>query len=130
MTTGFGLSKIGQIAINVRDLPRAVKFYRDVLGMRYLFEAPPQMAFFDCGGIRLMLGVAEKSEFDHPASILYYDVSDIGAAAAELKRRGVTFEAEPHLVADLGTRELWLAFFRDTESNVLSLMSEVAKAAH
>jgi methylmalonyl-CoA/ethylmalonyl-CoA epimerase len=129
MATGFGLAKIGQIAINVHDLARAVAFYRDVLGMRYLFEAPPKMAFFDCGGIRLMLGEAEKGEFDHAASILYYDVADIQGTAAELKRRGVVFEAEPHLVADLGTRELWLAFFRDTESNVLSLMSEVPKAA-
>jgi methylmalonyl-CoA/ethylmalonyl-CoA epimerase len=129
MAQGFGLSKIGQIAVNVHDLARAVKFYRDVLGMRYLFEAPPKMAFFDCGGLRLMLGEAERSEFDHPASIIYYDVADIKDTAEVLKSRGVTFESDPHLVADLGTRELWLAFFKDTESNMLALMSEVPKAA-
>jgi methylmalonyl-CoA/ethylmalonyl-CoA epimerase len=128
MAQGFGLSRIGQIAVNVQDLARAVKFYRDVLGMRYLFEAPPKMAFFDCSGVRLMLGAAERSEFDHPASIIYYDVADIKGTAEELKSRGVAFESDPHLVADLGTRELWLAFFKDTESNMLALMSEIPKA--
>jgi len=121
-----GLDAIGQIAINVKDVQRAIGFYRDVLGMRFLFEVP-KMAFFDCGGIRLMLGLAEDERFDHPASIIYYDVQDIQAKAAELQSRGVTFESEPHEVADLGDRVLWLGFFGDTEGNVLGLMSEVRK---
>jgi methylmalonyl-CoA/ethylmalonyl-CoA epimerase len=94
--------------------------------MRFLFEVP-RMAFFDCSGIRLMLGVAVEERFDHPASIIYYVVPDIGGMAEVLKARGVEFESEPHEVADLGDRVLWLAFMRDTESNVLALMSEVPK---
>jgi len=123
-----GVRRIGQIHVNVKDLARAVVFYRDVLGLRFLFEVP-NMAFFECGGVRLMLGVAERPEFDHPSSILYYDVAEIGASSEVLKSRGVTFESEPHKVADLGDRDLWLGFFRDPESNVVALMSEVAKAA-
>jgi methylmalonyl-CoA/ethylmalonyl-CoA epimerase len=123
-----GVRRIGQIHVNVKELARAVAFYRDILGLRFLFEVP-NMAFFECGGVRLMLGVAERAEFDHASSILYYDVADIGASSEALKARGVTFETEPHKVADLGDRELWLGFFRDPESNVLALMSEVAKTA-
>lgn len=120
-----GLSQIGQISINVHDVARAVTFYRDTLGMRLLFEVP-KMAFFDCGGIRLMLGVPEKPEFDHPGSIIYYKVADIQAAAGHLTSRGVTFEAAPHLVAKMTDHDLWLGFFRDPDGNLLALMSEVA----
>lgn len=73
---GFGLEAIGQIAVNVGDLARAIAFYRDTLRMRFLFQVPG-MAFFDCGGIRLLLGTATKPEDDHPASILCYRVADI-----------------------------------------------------
>lgn len=121
------LNQIGQIALNVRDLPRAVNFYRDVLGMRHLFDAEPKMSFFDCGGVRLMLSVAEKSEFDHPASILYYKVEDIGAVHQELLAKGVHFEDAPHLVARLPAHDLWLGFARDSEGNLFALMSEVTK---
>jgi methylmalonyl-CoA/ethylmalonyl-CoA epimerase len=128
MTEGrFGVGRIGQIAVMVADLPRAVAFYRDVLGMRFLFEVPG-MAFFDVGGIRLMLGVPEKEEFAHPASIIYYDVPDLQAAYEALVERGVGFENDPHKVADLGEKELWMAFLRDSEGNMLALMSEVHKA--
>jgi methylmalonyl-CoA/ethylmalonyl-CoA epimerase len=124
----FGLGAIGQIAINVHDLGRAVAFYRDRLGMRFLFEVP-NMAFFDCGGVRLMLGVATEPVFDHPASIVYYRVDDIGDAHAVLEERGVVFTTAPHHVADLGDRDLWLAFFEDPDANVLALMSEPLKTA-
>jgi methylmalonyl-CoA/ethylmalonyl-CoA epimerase len=124
MTTQFELTQIGQIAINVRDLQRAVAFYRDTLAMRFLFQAPGGLAFFDCGGVRLMLGVPEKPEFDHFASILYYKVPDISAAYETLTGRGVTFIDEPHLIAKLPTHELWMTFFRDSEENVLALMEE------
>jgi methylmalonyl-CoA/ethylmalonyl-CoA epimerase len=120
-----GLSRIGQIAITVKDLARAVAFYRDVLGMRFLFEAPPKLAFFDCGGVRLMLAPPEKPEYDHPASILYYVVTDIQAEHDHLRRRGVVFAGHPHLVAKLPDHELWLDFFWDSEGNTLALMSEV-----
>lgn len=125
--TSFGLDRIGQIAINVHDIERATAFYRDTLGMRFLFRAG-DMAFFDCGGVRLLLGTATSPEYDHPASIVYYKVDDIAAAHAELVARGVAFEQAPHVVADLGDRELWLAFFRDPESNVVALMAEPLKA--
>jgi methylmalonyl-CoA/ethylmalonyl-CoA epimerase len=129
---GFGLSRIGQIAMTVDNLPRAVAFYRDVLGMRFLFEAPPAMAFFDCGGVRLMMSLPEEKGAvagQRFASIVYYTVPDIQAAAAVLGARGVTFEAAPHLVARLPHADLWMGFFRDPEGNVLALMSEVAKSA-
>src|SRR5947207_14773322 len=124
----FGLSQIAQIAVSVKDLPKAVAFYRDTLGMRLLFEAPPAMAFFDCAGIRLMLAVPEKPEFDHPASIIYYTVADIEEAAKTLAARSVLFEGDPHVVARLPHADLWMAFFRDMDRNLLALTSEVARA--
>ena len=120
------LDKIGQIAINVKDIGRAVPFYRDTLGMKFLFEVP-NLAFFDCGGVRLMLGGAEKPEFDHPASVLYYKVSDINASYEALKTRGVSFIDQPHLIAKLADHDLWMVFFNDPEGNTLALMSEVAR---
>ena len=121
----FGLDRIGQISIVVRDVGRAVAYYRDVLGMTFLFSAGPTLAFFDCGGVRLMLGPASEPRFDHPASILYYKVDDIGAAFATLKARGALVEREPQLTANMGTYELWIGFLRDPDDNVLALMSEV-----
>jgi methylmalonyl-CoA/ethylmalonyl-CoA epimerase len=118
------LSEIGQVAINVRDLERAVTFYRDTLGMRFLFQAPGGLAFFDVGGVRLMLGVPERPEFDHPASVLYYRVPDIAASYNALTSRGVAFLDQPHLIAKMPTHELWMTFFRDSEDNVLALMEE------
>jgi predicted enzyme related to lactoylglutathione lyase len=120
----LSLGRIGQIAVNAHDLPRAVAFYRDTLGMRLLFEVP-QMAFFDCAGVRLMLGLPSAPAFDHAASIIYYRVDDIQAAHRTLVERGVTFTEPPHVAARLPDHELWLAFFRDSEKNVLALMSEV-----
>lgn len=117
------LSRIGQIAVNARDLDRAVAFYRDSLGIPLLFQVP-KMAFFDCAGVRLMLGVAEEPEFDHPSSLLYFSVEDIAATHGALAGRGVSFRGEPHLVAKLPDREIWMAFFDDSEGNVLALMSE------
>lgn len=123
----FGLSKIGQIAVVVHDVPKAVAFYRDVLGMRLLFEIPPQMAFFDCGGIRMMLSLPESAEYDHPGSIIYYAVPDIQEAAAALKARGVLFDSEPHVIGQQAHADLWMGFFKDPDHNVLALMSEVPR---
>ncbi len=124
---GPSLSRIGQIFVNVHDLDRAIAFYRDVLGMKFLFQAPPNMAFFDCDGIRLMLGVADRPELDHPASIIYYKVGDIERVYEIFKARGVDFVVKPHLVAPMPTYDLWLADFRDSEGNLLALMSEVPR---
>jgi predicted enzyme related to lactoylglutathione lyase len=118
------LSAIGQIAVNVEDVERAIVFYRDTLGVRFLFQVP-KMAFFDCSGVRLMLSLPEGDEFDHPASVLYYKVGDIHATHRELERRGVTFRGVPHLIAKMPDHELWMAFFDDSEGNVMALMSEV-----
>lgn len=122
------LSEIGQIAIPVRDVARATAFYRDVLGLRLLFEAPGPLSFFDAGGIRLMLSLPSDAEFDHPASVLYFRVADIGEAHRQLAARGVAFRQGPHRVAELGTHELWMAFFEDGEGSVHALMSEVPRA--
>ncbi len=123
--TGVALGTIGQIAVTVTELDRAVAFYRDTLGMRFLFQAPPQMAFFDCGGVRLLLGVNESGATDHGSSIIYYKVDDIIAATAALTARGVTFTEPPRMIARMPDHELWLASFHDSEGNVLALMSEV-----
>ena len=118
------LSTIGQIAMAVKDLNRAVAFYRDTLGMRFLFQVPPGLAFFDCGGVRLMIEVPPDKEFDHPGSILYFKVADIDSDYSDLKARGVDFRDEPHLIAKMPDHELWMAFFRDGEGNTLALMHE------
>jgi LSD1 subclass zinc finger protein len=120
----FGLRRIHQIAVTVKDVDRAVAFYRDALGMPLLFRAPPGLAFFDCGGIRLMLSLPEGAEVPRGNSIIYYGVEDIGQAHATLSRRGVRFLGDPHLVARLPDRDVWLAELRDSEDNVLALMSE------
>ena len=121
---GLALSKIGQIAMNAHDLDRAIGFYRDVLGLRFLFRAPPALAFFDCDGIRLLLDVPEDKEFAHPGSIVYFTVDDIDQMHESLKARGVAFRKPPHLSAKLPDREVWMAFFDDTEGNTLALMAE------
>jgi methylmalonyl-CoA/ethylmalonyl-CoA epimerase len=127
-TGSLSLDRIGQIAIVVHDVARAVAFYRDTLGMPLLFEVPPSMAFFNCGGIRLMLSLPSAPEFDHPASIIYYTVDDIQDAARTLVARGVAFETEPHIIARMPKADLWMAAFRDPDGNFLELMSEVARA--
>jgi len=125
MAKPLQLSCIGQISVTVHELGRAVAFYRDTLGMRLLFEVPPKMAFFDCGGLRLMLAVPEEPEFDHPSSILYYKVDDIQEVWEGLSEAGVDLRRPPHMLARMKDHELWMAFFRDSEGNMLALMSEV-----
>jgi len=123
----ISLGKIGQIAVMVRDLERATVFYRDKLGVKFLFNAPPKMAFFDCDGIRLMLGVPEREDLAHASSILYFKVPDIDEAYDALTGRGVVLEGKPLLVAPMPTYDLWLAEFRDSENNVMALMCEKPK---
>ena len=118
-----GLSRLHQISMCAHDIARATCFYRDVLGIPFLFEAPPRLAFFDCGGVRLMLSTPEPG-FDHPGSVLYFAVNDIRQMRDSLASRGVTFRSEPHKIATLADREVWLADFEDSEGNTLALMSE------
>jgi len=119
----FGLAAIGQIGITVTDVDRAVAFYRDQLGMKLLFQYPG-LGFFDCAGVRLMLSRAERPTESY-SSILYFKVPDIQAAFRELQGRSVGFEEEPHLIARMPDHDLWMASFRDSEKNLLALMSEV-----
>ena len=123
----FGLDRVGQIAVIVHDVARATRFYRDALGMRLLFEAPPGLAFFDCGGVRLLLSAPERAEDDHPSSVIYFVVDDLPAAYRTFSARGVQFTDEPHLIATMPDHELWMAFFTDSEANTLALMSEVPR---
>ena len=125
-SSGLAIQQIRQIAINVYDPDRAVAFYRDILGLQLLFRAG-HLAFFDCNGIRLMLSPPEKPEFDHPSSILYFKVGDIEQAYAQLRARDVKTEGVPNLVARMPDHDLWLAAFRDSEGNLLSLMAEVPR---
>ncbi len=122
----LSLGTIGQISIMVKDLARATAFYRDTLGVKLLFEVPG-MAFFDADGVRLMLGKAEKPEFDHPASIMYYKVGDLIGAHQTLESRGVTIVHEPRLVAPMPDHDLWISFYEDSENNHFALMSEVPR---
>jgi predicted enzyme related to lactoylglutathione lyase len=117
----LGLSRIGQIAVTAHDLERAVTFYRDRLGMQFLFQVP-RMAFFRCGEVTVMLAVPEP-EFDHPTSIVYYEVADLDLAHRTLAERGVAFIQGPTLTHRAADHELWMAFFRDSEGNPLALMA-------
>ena len=125
--TSLSLSRIGQIAIVVKDVERSTAFYRDALGMRFLF-AFPGLAFFDCDGVRIMLSRPEKQEFDHPSSILYFRVADIQGAYQTMRERNVSFEDEPHVVARMPDHDLWMCFFLDLDQNVFALMAEVSKS--
>lgn len=119
------LRSVKQIAVVAHDVGRATRFYRDVLGLRLLFEAPPQLAFFDCGGVRLMVSPPEGEGVERASSLLYFDVADIHAAHDALARRGAAFLGAPHKIAEVGGRDVWLAELRDTEGNRLALMGEV-----
>ena len=122
-TPTVSLTEIGQIAIRAHDLDRAVAFYRDVLGAPFLFQFPG-LAFFQLGGVRLMLSKPEGPDFDHPASTIYYRVADIERAHDALKVKGAEFIDAPHLIAKMPDHDLWMAFLKDSEGNVLGLMDE------
>jgi methylmalonyl-CoA/ethylmalonyl-CoA epimerase len=119
----FGLSTIGQVMVPVRDTERAAAFYRDTLGMRFLF-AFPHMAFFDADGVRLYLAEPETPDFRGRATI-YFRVPDMSAAVAALEARGVVFAGRPHVVHRDEAHQLWMCFTRDPDGNNIALMSEV-----
>jgi methylmalonyl-CoA/ethylmalonyl-CoA epimerase len=121
------LESIGQIALTVRDLAESKRFYQETLGMKFLFDAGT-MAFFQCGDIRLMIGLAEKLVTPE-GTILYFRVEEIQSLCAALKEKGVEFVQEPFLVAKMPDHDLWLAFLKDPSGNTLGLMSEVARSA-
>lgn len=131
MTRAADLSEstVGQLLIPVEDLDRAIVFYRDTLGLQFLFAAPPQMSFFRSGNVRLLVGVPEANRPRQRGSMIYFRVEDIHAVHGTLAERGVRFVAAPHVVHRTPTTELWLSEFRDPDGNDLALMSETAKPA-
>jgi|ERR1700728_3007180 methylmalonyl-CoA/ethylmalonyl-CoA epimerase len=122
---GVHLEEIGQIALTVGNLEEAKTFYRDRLGMKFLFDAG-SMAFFQCGAVRLLIGTGEQQTATNGV-ILYFRVPDIESASAALKKKGVVFTQEPHLVARMKSHDLWLAFVKDPAGNTLGLMSELTR---
>jgi len=120
-----GVKRIGQIAVAVSNLERAIAFYREVVGLKFLFQAPPGLAFFMCGEVRLMLALPEKDQPAKVASVIYYLVDDIRTDYKALRDKGAKAEGEPHLIARMPDHELWMAFFRDPDDNMFALMSEV-----
>ena len=118
-----GLSTIGQIGVPVKDITRAVDFYRDVLGLPFLFQAG-NLAFFDCDGTRLLLDGVEEAA-GHESSILYFKVDDIECTTEAIRARGAEITGEPHIIAKMPDHDLWMAFFLDSEGNTMALMAEV-----
>ena len=118
-------AKVGQLLVPVDDLAKGIAFYRDILGLPFLFEAPPQMAFFNCGGVRLLVGVPPSGQAAQRGSAIYFQISEIAAVFSTLKDHGVSFLAEPHIVHKTPSTELWLAEFQDPFGNQLALMSQV-----
>jgi methylmalonyl-CoA/ethylmalonyl-CoA epimerase len=116
-------SRIAQIAVPVHDLARAKQFYRERLGLTHLFDAPPGLSFFQCGETRLMLSQPEGPE-TAGCSILYYAVADAREAQTALADDGIVFEEDARCIARVGDRDVWLAVCRDSEGNLIGLMSE------
>lgn len=118
------INGIGQVAVPVKELNRALSFYKDILGLPLLFNTDT-MAFFDCDGVRLLLSLPEEEQFATASSVLYFTVDDINRSYEKMKDNGVLFLDEPHVVAKMETTETWMSFFKDTEGNTHALMSEV-----
>jgi len=130
MQKAVSLAKIRQIAVPVTDIVEATRFYRDVLGMRHLFDAPPQLSFFDCGGVQLMLSGPEGggNEAERQRPVLYYDAVDIKQVHSALVAAGAPTIQDPHIIARMGGREIWIGFVGDGQGNMVGLMSDVAAA--
>jgi len=124
-TNPVQISSIGQISVTVHDLEKATAFYRDTLGMKFIFQVPNMMSFFDLGDTRLMLSVPTSPEYDHPSSVIYYRVADIHKSHAALMAQNVSFSENPHSVGQIGNVDVWMAFFEDVDGNTLAIMSEV-----
>lgn len=122
-TQNFG--ELGQVSFAVTDLERAVAFFRDKVGLPFLFQVGPGgLAFFSLGSVRLMLTKPEGEVAAGANSTLYLKVADIDVSVAELTSRGVVFDDEPQLIAEMPDHELWMAFFRDPDGSLLGLMCE------
>jgi len=118
------LSEIRQIAITVSDVSTALPFYRDVLGLTFLFSPAPTLAFLAAGSVRLMLTTPQGAGTAGHNSILYFKVTDIAATHAAIIGRGAKNERAPQLTARMPDHELWVAFVRDPDGNLVGLMEE------
>jgi methylmalonyl-CoA/ethylmalonyl-CoA epimerase len=121
------LSRIRQIAIPVHDVDEAKRFYRDVLELPHLFDAPPALSFFDAGGVQLMLAgpAAQGEDGNEQHPVLFYDTDDIKTTYARLVSAGTKSLQEPHIIARMNGREIWIAELSDGQGNVLGLMSDI-----
>jgi catechol 2,3-dioxygenase-like lactoylglutathione lyase family enzyme len=128
-STGSEITGLRQVALTVSDVSRSVEYYRDAVGLKFLFSAGPNLAFLDIGGVRLMLGAPEPGFTPGASSMLYFKVADIDAAYAEMGARGVTFLDKPHFLAPMPDHDLWLCAFRDPDGNPMALMCEKPKAS-
>ena len=128
MSSTIEVKKIGQIAIAISNIEKSVQFYRDILGLELLFEVPTGLAFFNCGGTRLMLTTLQGKEEDHHTSVIYYQVADIQATTDLLKSKDVAFEREPQFAAKMEDHDLWIGFLRDPDNNLVGIMAEVPLA--
>lgn len=128
MSKNVGINSIGQIAIAVSDIKKATEFYRDKLELDLLFEVPSGLAFFDCGGVRLMITEQNGDMKDHHTSVIYYRVEDIQATTDALKSNGIVFTREPQMAVKMPDHELWIGFLRDPDENLIGIMSEVPLA--
>jgi methylmalonyl-CoA/ethylmalonyl-CoA epimerase len=124
------ISGLGQVALTVRDVPRSLAFYRDAVGLRFLFDAGPTLAFLDIGGVRLMLSAPEGEFTPGSGTVLYLRVADIDLAYSALRAQRVAFVDEPHLIARMPDHELWMCFFKDPDDHLLALMCERPKSDH
>ncbi|GIO38492.1 hypothetical protein J41TS12_33530 [Paenibacillus antibioticophila] len=122
MRPEFQIKGIGQVSIRVHNMEVATQFYRDILGLQLLFQVP-NMTFFECNGIQIVLSIAENAQFDHPSSVFYFNVDHIHSAYEALTRKQVQFLDKPHKVVDTGQTETWMTFFYDPDQNVHALMS-------
>jgi methylmalonyl-CoA/ethylmalonyl-CoA epimerase len=122
----INLNRIGQIALAVSDVDRAEDFYRNSLGLRHLYRFG-DLTFFDCAGVRLLLEKSHDPTAAGHGSPIYFACNDIALAVSESRRRGVTFDGPPHLIAKMDDHDLWMAFFRDPDGHTLALMHEAPK---
>jgi methylmalonyl-CoA/ethylmalonyl-CoA epimerase len=122
----FSVSRIGQVAIGVSNVDRSETFYRDVLGLRKLFRFG-DLAFFDCGGVRLLIEKASEVGGLQRGSTIYFSCLDISLGVRELEGRGVRFLGPVHLIAPMEDHDLWMTFFTDPDGHILALMMEAPK---
>jgi len=120
----YNLAEIGQIAITVSDVAVALPFYRDVLGLAFIFSPSPNLAFLGAGSIRIMLSTPQGTGVVGSNSTLYFKVNNLIETYAAIISRGAVIEREPQLAARLPDHELWIGFIRDTDGNLIGIMEE------